>query len=206
MLLLVFSAHPDDAESCVGGSILHSRSKGYKVLIVHMTAEPENRVEEAKKAAKILDVDVEFLGFKEGDIPVDKKSLEVVKEFIKKKNPDVIFTHWPLDFHPDHQTTGILVLRALNSLEGEIEAELYFYEACTGYQTYYFHPNVYFDITPYRELKKKAVFCHASQKPENWYRIHETMMKFRGMESGNLYAEALIKLAFRKKNVRDKIL
>ena len=209
--ILVFSAHPDDAESCVGGTILNYRKEGAEVRVVHMTAEPLERKREGEKAAAVLDVKVSFLGLKQRKMWVDKDSLKKVKDLIIFENPDIILTHWPVDFHPDHQATGILVLRALNELEEKLQPILFFYEAATGYQSYYFKPDKYVDATPYLKKKRESVACHKSQKPfktrkKAWYILHETMMKFRGYESGFSYAEALVKLPFRYKKVRDKVI
>jgi LmbE family N-acetylglucosaminyl deacetylase len=100
-------------------------------------------------------------------------------------------------------------LRALNNLElqrvPEPWPELYFFQAAAGYQTYHFHPNVYVDITPYRQRKRDAVLCHASVNVGNSYPIFETVNKTRGYESGSSYAEAFIRIPFRRGAIRDNV-
>ena len=86
--ILVFGAHPDDAELGCGGTIAKEISLGKKVGIIDLTrgelgtrGSGELRIIEARNAAKILGVTVrENLGFSDGFFTNDKKhQLEVVK-------------------------------------------------------------------------------------------------------------------------------
>jgi LmbE family N-acetylglucosaminyl deacetylase len=71
MKIVVFSAHPDDAETGVGGFCTCASKSGHEVLINHMSKEvrgrkfngiPESkvRVSEAKEAVQILYVKVDL--------------------------------------------------------------------------------------------------------------------------------------------------
>jgi LmbE family N-acetylglucosaminyl deacetylase len=47
--------------------------------------------------------------------------------------PDAVFTHWPIDTHPDHQAASLLTLRAY--LASRKRFLLYFFEVNSGSQT-----------------------------------------------------------------------
>jgi len=71
--------------------------------------------------------------------------------------------------------------------------ELYFFEVCTGEQTYIFKPTDYVDISGSQEQKRKAVYCHVSQDPPGIYQCgHAAMEDFRGRELGVKAAEAFV--------------
>lgn len=205
MKILVFSAHPDDAESAMGGTILKYAEEKNKVLIIHVASNPV-REKEGEKAAKILKAEVDFLKYPDTKIPINSDSLKKFEEIICDFSPDIVYSHWPVDYHIDHQAVGICTLRALNNLENKTRPALYFFEPCAGYQDYHFIPNTHVDISRYVRVKKQATFRHRSQKPFRFYPIIETMMKFRGYESGYFYAEAFIRIYLRYPPMRDYVI
>ena len=105
--------------------------------------------------------------------------------------PDVVFAHWPVDTHIDHQLTGVMALRVF--LDKESRFALYFFEVMTGRQSLHFRPTHHVDISAYREIKKAAMFAHASQNPAGFWAHHEVMDAFRGKECGCEAAEAFLK-------------
>ena len=60
----------------------------------------------------------------------------------------------------------------------------------TDQQSIGFRPELYLDIADVRELKKKALDCHASQDPDSIWKVHDEMHRRRGAESGAAFAEA----------------
>ena len=69
---LVLSAHPDDAESQMGGTLAKLSEKGQRILIVDLTdgeptefAEPGVRAKQANEAARILGVERISLGLQD---------------------------------------------------------------------------------------------------------------------------------------------
>jgi LmbE family N-acetylglucosaminyl deacetylase len=147
---------------------------------------------------------VEVWDFPDGAMRVEPDGVKKVRAKLARFKPHIVLAHWPVDFHPDHQATGCLVLQALNQLEEKLSPrpELHFFEACSGYQSYYFHPNHYVDIGRHIEQKRQAVLCHDSVKCIDVYPIHETTHKARGYESGSSYAEGYIRLPFRVGHTR----
>jgi N-acetylglucosamine malate deacetylase 1 len=68
---------------------------------------------------------------------------------------------------------------------------LYFFEVMTGQQTIGFTPDLFLDIAPVRDLKKRALDEHKSQGPEDIWQVHERMHRRRGAQCCVEYAEAL---------------
>ena len=87
-----------------------------------------------------------------------------MQQMIAHEKPSVVFTHWPIDSHKDHQAASLLTMQAW--LRAGKPFELYFFEVCTGSQTMGFKPTDYVDITTVQEQKRKAVYCHVSQDPD----------------------------------------
>jgi len=107
-------------------------------------------------------------------------------------NPDILFTHWPIDTHPDHQVASLLAVRAWMSMRA---LQLYFFEVNSGSQTEGFFPNTYIDIASVVEQKKSALFAHVSQDGQGiWREHHEIMAQWRGREVGVAAAEAFVHL------------
>jgi LmbE family N-acetylglucosaminyl deacetylase len=107
--------------------------------------------------------------------------------------PDVVFTHWPIDTHLDHEIASLLTIRAYVARERRFP--VYFFEVNTGSQTMGFAAAHYVDITQVREKKKAALFAHKSQRGEDIYRQHhEVLENFRGREARVAAAEAFVLL------------
>src|SRR5262249_17828377 len=105
------------------------------------------------------------------------------------QEPDLVFTHWPIDTHPDHQAASLLTIRAY--LGSARRFPLYLFEVNSGSQTLGFVPTVYVDITSTPAKKKPALFVHRNQNGEGIYQHHHEIMEtFRGRELGVVAAEA----------------
>ncbi len=50
---------------------------------------------------------------------------------------------------------------------------LYFFEVMTDQQTIAFRPELYLDIAPVRDVKKRSLDRHKSQDPEEIWQAHE---------------------------------
>ena len=60
----------------------------------------------------------------------------------------------------------------------------------TDQQTIAFQPELYLDIGPVRDVKRRALDQHRSQEPETIWEVHERMHRRRGAECGVAFAEA----------------
>jgi LmbE family N-acetylglucosaminyl deacetylase len=149
------------------------------------------RTAEAEAACRILGARPRFGGQVDGDTHVDRAAYASMGELLEAERPDVILTHWPVDTHPDHRAASLLTYDAW--MRAGRKAALLYFEVLTGEQTELFHPTDYVDIGAVVETKRRACFAHASQKPEEWYPVHERMARFRGMEYGCEQAEAFVR-------------
>jgi len=178
--VLVFAAHPDDAELSMGGTIAKLTSHNIKVGMIDMTegelgtrGTPETRQKEAFQAAIIIKAAIrENLKIPDGYIKYSKENLLKVIMAIRRYRPKIIFAPYFNDRHPDHIDASRLVKRAMFStglvkiktFDKEVHQEafrpkkLYYYM-----QTYTFEPTFIIDITESFETKMKAVNCYSSQ-------------------------------------------
>jgi LmbE family N-acetylglucosaminyl deacetylase len=202
---LIIGAHPDDPETGCGGTMLVLKNMGYEVVSAYMTKGEGGivgkshdeaaaiRVEEAKNACKVMDVRAVFLTQIDGNTEINKQRYVEMREMIDAEKPDIVFTHWPIDSHPDHRVCSLLVYDAWRRLGYNFE--LYYYEVMSGTQTQLFQPTDYVDITSVVSTKHKACLCHQSQNmPPLLDEWHIPMEKFRGIEFRCKYAEAFIHL------------
>jgi N-acetylglucosamine malate deacetylase 1 len=149
------------------------------------------RTAEAQKACKILGARFLFTDQVEGNTTVDRHFSTSFTNLITRLRPDILFTQWPIDAHPDHRALSLLCYEAWNRL-GKTFA-LYYYEVSDGEDTMMFSPTDYVDITGVAEQKRNACYAHASQKPDHFYALQSAVTRFRGSESGHIEAEGFIK-------------
>ena len=213
--VLVIGAHPDDAETCCGGTILKLREAGHEVVLVYLTKGQAGipgkskkeagaiREQEALNACKLMDVRPVFMTQVDGSAEVTAERYDEMYNVIKQENPDIVFTHWPIDLHPDHGVCASLVIEAWNRLGYKFD--LYFFEPMTGSQAQLFSPTDYVDITDVAEKKYEVCMCHASQGLDEVYEIwHDVMERFRGIEFRCKRAEAFIHLRRNDSDIFEK--
>lgn len=119
--VLVFAAHPDDAELAMGGTIAKLSNNNFKVGIIDLTkgelgtrGTAETRQQEAFNAAIALKVAVrENLEIPDGDIKNNKENLMKVIIAIRKFRPKIMFAPYFNDRHPDHIDASSLIKRAM---------------------------------------------------------------------------------------------
>ncbi len=210
--LMVIGAHPDDPESCCGGTMLVMENAGYEVVSLYMTkgeagipgkSHDESaaiRSKEAINACKILGAKALFLTQIDGSSEINKERYTEMQRAIDAEKPDIVITHWPVDSHADHRVCSSLVYDAWRRLGYTFE--LYYCEAMTGLQSQSFHPTDYVDISEFADKKREACYCHISQDPDSWVDDwHGGMAKFRGREIGVAQAEAFIHLKREKSDI-----
>lgn len=118
--IMIIGAHPDDAESLAGLAALYVQD-GHKVQCVSVTNGDKGhqtigeielaniRRKEAANAGKVINSEYIVMNHHDGElVPSLENRLDVIRQ-IRKFNPDIIFTHPPDDYHPDHRNTCILV-------------------------------------------------------------------------------------------------
>ena len=217
--VLVFAAHPDDAELAMGGTIARFANDGFSVGVVDLTrgemgtrGSAETRHKEALEAAKILKTSIrENLLIPDGDIEISNGNVQKVVLSIRKYRPKIVFAPFYNDRHPDHIGASKLIKRAMfvsglekiKTSESEIAqrayrpAKLFYYM-----QTYTFEPSFIVDISNFFETKMKAVWAYSTQfhnpesnEPETFISSPEFIeyvdarAKFYGFQIGKKFGE-----------------
>lgn len=178
--ILVFGAHPDDAELGAGGTIAKEVAKGKKVGIIDLTrgelgtrGSAEIRDAEATAAAEILKVSIrENLGFRDGFFINDEiHQLEIIK-MIRKYRPEIVLCNAIDDRHIDHGKGSKLVsdacfLSGLIKIETLLDADRQ--EPWRPKLVYHYIqwkniiPDFVVDITGFIDKKVAAILAYSSQ-------------------------------------------
>ncbi|MDG1278693.1 MAG: bacillithiol biosynthesis deacetylase BshB1 [Algoriphagus sp.] len=178
--ILVFAAHPDDAELGCSGTIASHISKGKKVGIVDLTqgemgtrGTPEIRLQESAEASKILNLSArENLGFKDIYFQDDESHQLKMIEMIRKYQPEIVLANAVSDRHPDHGKGSSLASHAcfmsgLRKIEtqhnGEDQAPWRPKSVYHYIQNNYIEPDFVVDITPFWETKIESILAFKSQ-------------------------------------------
>jgi LmbE family N-acetylglucosaminyl deacetylase len=201
--ILVAGAHPGDPEAGCGGTIARYVKEGHEVTALYLTrgeggvtgktAEQAAaiRAAEAEKACKILGARPLFAGQIDAATEINSTRIADFTRIIETAKPNVVFTQWPVDTHPDHRVCASLTLGAWITLGRKFA--LYYYEVDLGSDTQCFRPSCYVNVEGTEPLKRDACMAHVSQNPDGFYnRDHVPMLRFRGMECGCKLAEGFI--------------
>jgi len=118
--ILVIGAHPDDPEK-VGGTMAKFIQQGHKVRLVSMTNGnaghqtmgggplAQRRAKEAACAGGVIGAEYIVLDNDDGKLMPTLENREQVISQIREFQADIVITHRPNDYHPDHRNTGHLV-------------------------------------------------------------------------------------------------
>ena len=217
--VLVFAAHPDDAELSMGGTIAKLTSQNFKVGLIDFTrgelgtrGSADIRQKEAFQAALSLKIAVrENLNIPDGNIEKNQQNLVKVIMAIRKYRPKIIFAPYFNDRHPDHVDASSLVKQAMFStglmkiktFDKEVAQQAYRPNKLFYYmQTYTFDPSFIVDVSSCFEIKMKAVNSYSSQffnpkstEPETFIskpgfiQYIESRAQFYGFQIGKQYGE-----------------
>ena len=122
--VVCLGAHPGDPEFGCGGTLAKFARAGHSVTCIYLTrgeaGDPSKsfsesaalRTKEAEIACNLLQAKAVFAGQTDGNTILNKEKNEEMSKLILSENPDLVFTQWPIDSHPDHQVTGMLALTA----------------------------------------------------------------------------------------------
>ena len=203
--VVCIGGHPDDPESGCAGTLARYSELGHAASVIYLTRGERGirdksldeaariRSAECEAACKIVGAKLLFFGQIDGATELTAAHVNSMTKLLASENPDVVFAHWPIDTHMDHQVASLLTIRACMNLRQR--AQLYFFEVNTGSQSEGFLPNTYVDISPVVEKKKSALFAHVSQDGQGiWRQHHEIIAKWRGREAGVAAAEAFVHL------------
>jgi LmbE family N-acetylglucosaminyl deacetylase len=209
--------HPDDPESGCAGTLARYSELGHAVKVIYLTRGERGiqgksldeaakiRSAECEAACKIIGAKAVFAGQIDGAADFTRTRVDELQKLLAAEAPDLVFTHWPVDTHMDHQVASMCAIRACMALPRK--PHLYFFEVNSGSQTQGFLPNTYVDISGVIEKKKAALFAHVSQDGQGiWKQHHEFIAQWRGREAGVAAAEAFAHLNRDNKNTRLPLL
>ena len=194
--IMVTGGHPGDPEYGCGGTVARLTAAGHEVVLLYLndgaweTSAPV-RIAEAKKACEILKARPAYAGQANGHAVVDGAHYEAFEKIVAGENPDAVLNQWFIDNHPDHRAIANLTYEAWNRMKRRFA--LYYYEVSDGEDTMQFNaPTHFVDVTSVADIKKAACYAHASQNPDFFYGVQDTVAAFRGLSSGYKRAEAFL--------------
>lgn len=180
--ILVFGAHPDDAELGAGATIAKEIDKGKKVGIVDLTrgelgtrGTAEIRDQEASVAAKILGLSIrENLEFADGFFVNDRNHQMVVIRMIRKYRPEIVLCNAIEDRHIDHAKGSNLVsdacfLSGLVKIDTRFEGEGQWQKPWRPKAVYHYiqwkniDPDFVVDVSGYMDKKIESIKAYGSQ-------------------------------------------
>jgi len=195
--IVVTGGHPGDPEYACGGTIARLTALGHAVVLLYLNdgawqqTSSATRVAEAKKACEILKARPAWADQVNGHAVVDDSHYAAFQRTLEVENPDAVITHWLIDNHADHRAVANLTFEAWKRLKRKFA--LYYFEVSDGEDTIQFPaPTHYLDITAVAETKRAACYAHASQTPDFYYPLQDTVAAFRGFQNGSKRAEAFI--------------
>ncbi|ODS84403.1 MAG: GlcNAc-PI de-N-acetylase [Cytophagaceae bacterium SCN 52-12] len=182
--VIVFGAHPDDCELGAGGLAALYVSQGHQVKFVSLTNGDKGhqdlgggplarrRYAESMESGKRLGVAYEILDNHDGELlPTLENRLEVIR-MIREWKADIVISHRPNDYHPDHRNAALLVQDAAylvivpNVLPGvrPLKKNPVFLYTRDRFQRPNPHrPDIAVDITTVYDKKIDAADAHVSQ-------------------------------------------
>ena len=216
MRVLAIGAHPDDIEIACSGTLAKCVKRGDTVIVCHVSngnlghvvIPPDElaviRAAEAKKAGSLAGIEIVCAGFSDLDIfDNNREARDKIVEIIQYADPDVIITHNPDDYMPDHTAVSRLVFDAsfaatlpndpTKTHHAAKLVPIYYMDTLAGVN---FVPTEFVDITDEIDLKIRMLECHESQLV--WMREHDgidfadmvrTCSRYRGYQCGADYAE-----------------
>ena len=212
-MILIFSAHPDDAEFSMGGTLLKLARKTDVVNVVLTRGEagtygtPEGREAEAKEAGTRGGYRVRFLNFIDNHIEDTVENVKRLASVIREEKPEVIFTtyhthnstHTDGRAHPDHAALGTLTRKAARIAKfrnAEVEGEEHLARRIIYYMVpKYAKPTFVIDVTDVADDLEHLWRAHESQTNLRGGKVVDYLLEWRrhtGMLHGVPYAEEFI--------------
>lgn len=209
--VLVFSAHPDDAEFGMGATLIKLKEQGLSLAICVLTngqsgtyGNENTRKKEMRAAATLLGAELEMLGLQDCAIHDTQKNRELLTSVIRKYAPTTIFAPYYKSnkgykdgqSHPDHSMTGALVKKAarfarfknMSGVQGVAHEITHLYYYMLAQQ----QPSMYVNVSECMTEFKKLLHTHKSQLQIKDGEVAELLIEHRksmGRSVGCEYAE-----------------
>lgn len=182
--ILMIGAHPDDCDIKSGGTAALFAKMGHEVKFLSVTNGDAGHMEmgggmlakrryaETQEVAKRLGIQYDVLDNHDGELlPILEIRLDVIRK-IREWGADVVISHRPNDYHPDHRYTGVLVQDAAFMVGvPNIAADtpplrknpVFLYYQDNFQKPNPFSPDIVIDITSVIDQKIYALDAHTSQ-------------------------------------------
>jgi N-acetylglucosamine malate deacetylase 1 len=182
--LLIVGAHPDDADYHAGGLAALYRAAGHVVKMVSLTNGGaghhtlrgpelvERRKKEAAAAGAVIGASYDVFDNSDGALLPTLDVRGQVIRLLRSFKPDLVLTHRPNDYHPDHRYTSMLVQDAAYLVTVPAVAPdtphlprdpVIAYLADRFEKPYPFQPTVVVDVGGVLERVVDMLHCHQSQ-------------------------------------------
>lgn len=180
--ILAISAHPDDIELNVAGTLLKASADGRTFAVCDLTegergsrGTRETRREETRSANRILGIDESRrinLGIPDGNIELTKDNTEKVVRVIRHFRPKVLLFSWERDRHPDHEHGHRLVREAYfdaglphvkTEWGGEPQSPFRPERMYCFFHTYERQPDFIIDVSAQVQRKIQAIAAYETQ-------------------------------------------
>lgn len=212
--IIVFGAHPDDAEYKAGGTAAKWAKLGHHVKLVSVTNGDIGhwkmaggplalrRKAEVKAAAKVLGVTSEVLDIHDGELLPTLENRKTITRLIREWNADIVIAHRPWDYHPDHRYVGVLVQDAAFMVTvpffcpdvAPLKKNPVFLYSSDGFQKPYpFVPDVAVSVDDVFDIKLAAIHELPSQAYEGGANGSEEQVRAIPPESNPVARKAWLK-------------
>jgi len=182
--IIVFGAHPDDAEYKAGGTALLWAAAGHQVKLVSVTNGDighwqmaggplaKRRTAESAEVARRLGVESEVLDIHDGELMPTLENRRKITRLIRDWNADIVIAHRPWDYHPDHRYTGVLVQDSAYMVAVPFwcpdtpplnKNPVFLYSSDRFKKPYPFKADIVVDVTPVFDKKVDALMALESQ-------------------------------------------
>lgn len=180
--ILVFGAHPDDAELGAGATIALEISRGKRVGVIDLTrgelgtrGTAETRDWEAAEAAKILGLSARInMEFEDGFFVHNRENLMAIIRQIRHYRPDIVLCNAIDDRHIDHPKGSKLVsdacfLSGLIKIDTQLEGEDTWQDPWRPKKVYHYMqwknltPDFLVDVSGFIDLKMEAIKAYRTQ-------------------------------------------
>ena len=182
--IICFGAHPDDAEYKCGGTAALWAERGHHVKLVSVTngdighwrmsggALAKRRTAESAEVAKKLGVVSQVLDIHDGELLPTLEHRRTITRLIRDWQADIVISHRPWDYHPDHRYVGVLVQDAAYMVAVPFfcpdvpplkKNPVFLYSSDRFKKPYPFQADIAVDVGPVFEKKVDALLALESQ-------------------------------------------
>ena len=193
--ITALGAHPDDIEIFMYGFLAAAQERGDHLTLFVATDGAKGGDNSAGNLASIREKEAiaglamlgmpHFLNLPDGGLEHAPGAGQLIADEITKAAPDLIITHAPHDYHPDHRALSHYV----NAAAG-FRCPVLFADTLMGVN---FQPDYYVDITRHIDAKASAIMAHKSQMPHRFTEAMRITNRFRAAQCNapaDHYAEA----------------